>query len=84
MPGVHDRPTLAMVLRPGRKTREFHGMVSREVDRLARREDELDEIAAKSRKAFAVQLATEQAERVAIRREAMLERKWPHGRRRKL
>ena len=79
---IHDRPSLAAMLAPGRKSHDFHRAVTLEVHRLTAREDHLTDIAATSVKRFVKSLATEAAERVSRRRDALLRgsRKGrPHG-----
>jgi len=69
-----------MIIAPGPKTRVFHDMVTREIHRLSYREDYLDDLINHSPKAFVVMLATEQAARIAERRDTLLRMKRP-GRR---
>jgi len=63
---IHDRPSLAAIIRPGPKTRAQHKAIRLEVERL---DDRLDALAAaaQSPKVFARMLAREQAERVRAR-----------------
>jgi excinuclease UvrABC nuclease subunit len=64
---VHDRPRLARIIAPGRKSNEEHNAISREYARLLARESDLKRQAADSMSPFAASLASEQAQRVRDR-----------------
>lgn len=67
----HDRPTLAMMTRPGRKTHELRNAITREIHRLYDRDESLSVIE-KSGRRFAADLAKDQRERIADRLKLLL------------
>lgn len=77
MTSVHSRLTLPMMLAPGRQPREMRRAITIEIHRLNDREDELLGLQAIASSWFAVDLATDQLDRIAQRRDALLLRIHP-------
>lgn len=70
----HNRPTMAMMLRPGRRSRFLKEATTREISRITDREDEMTLLSTTSAKAFVRDLAEGHAKRLAERREKILRR----------
>ena len=69
---LHDRPTLPMMLRPGRKPYELHRAMTQEIFRLKEREEDLTIVANKGAGEFVRQLAIEARDRLSERRELLI------------
>ncbi len=71
MAGVHDRPTMSMMLKRGRRSREIHRAIMLEVNRLDDRMENLTRLKSEGDE-FVAQLAAEQEKRLETRINVLL------------
>ena len=74
---VHSRPTMGMMLAPGRQPRALRSAINIEIQRLNAEQDHVLGLQAIAASHFAYDLASDHLDRIAQRREALLERIHP-------